>query len=85
MDLEGVCCETKRRIDLRMLINNTMLCVEIDENQHKKYIRYDENIRYDILFMDFSGKYIFMRCNPDKFIDKYNKSETHFLKQGWIC
>ena len=22
--------------------------------------------------MDFSGKYIFIRYNPDKFIDKYN-------------
>ena len=32
-DLEGGCCETKRRIYLRMLINNTMLRIEIDENQ----------------------------------------------------
>ena len=44
-DVDGGCCSTKRRIDLRMLINNTMLCIEIDENQHKKYIKYDENIR----------------------------------------
>ena len=36
VDLEGGCCEAKRRIDLRMLINDTMLCIEIDENQHKK-------------------------------------------------
>jgi hypothetical protein len=39
VDLEGGCCETKRRMDLRMLINNTMLCVETDEHQHKKYIK----------------------------------------------
>ena len=57
-----------------MLINNTMLCIEIDEHQHKKYIKYDENIRYDNLFMDFSGKYIFIRYNPDEIIDKYNTS-----------
>ena len=61
MDLEGGCCETKRRIDLRMLINNTILSIEVDEHQHKKYIKYDENIRYENLFMDFSGKYIFIR------------------------
>ena len=43
-DLEGGCCSTKRRIDLRLLINNTMICVEIDEDQHKHYIKSDENI-----------------------------------------
>ena len=29
----------------------------------------DENNRYDELFMDFSGKYRFIRYNPDKFIN----------------
>ena len=56
-----------------------MLCVEIDEHQHKKYIKKDENIRYANLFMDFTGKYIFIRYNPDKFIDKYNKSKNPFF------
>ena len=76
VDLEGGCCETKRRIDLRNLFNNTMLCIEIDENQHKRYIKQDENNRYDDLYMDFSGKFIFIRYNPDKFIDKYGKSKN---------
>ena len=76
VDLEGGCCATKRRIDLRKLINNTMLCIEVDENQHKSYIKQNEEIRYDDLFMDFSGKYIFIRYNPDKFIDKYGKSKN---------
>jgi len=76
VDLEGGCCATKRRIDLRKLITNTMLCIEVDENQHKNYIKQNENNRYDDLFMDFSGKYIFIRYNPDKFIDKYGKSKN---------
>ena len=79
--LEGGRCSTKRRIDLRMLINNTMLCIEIDEVQHKKYITFDENIWYDNLFMDFSGKYIFIRYTPDKFIDKYNTSKNPFSQK----
>ena len=29
--------------------------------------------------MDFSGKYIFIRDNPDKFIDKYGKSKNPFF------
>ena len=76
VDLEGGCCATKRRIDLRKLITNTMLCIEVDEHQHKNYIKQNENNRYDDLFMDFSGKYVFIRYNPDKFIDKYGKSKN---------
>jgi len=83
--LEGGCCETKGRIHLIMLINNTMLCIEFDEHQHKKYIKYDENIRYDNLFMDFSGKYIFIGYNPDKSIDTYNiKTNPFSKKHGFI-
>ena len=76
VDLEGGCCETKRRVDLRKLIDNTMLCIEVDENQHKYYIKQNEIARYNDLFMDFSGKYIFIRYNPDKFTDKYGKSKN---------
>ena len=39
VDLQGGCCATKRRIDLRQLINNTMLCIEINEDQHNEYIK----------------------------------------------
>ena len=63
-----------------MLINNKMLCIEIDEDQHKHDVRYDDNIRHDNLFMDFIGKYIVIEYNPDKFIDKYNIPKTMFHK-----
>ena len=76
VDLEGGCCETKRRIDLRKLIGNTTLCIEVDENQHKYYIKEKEIERYNDLFMDFSGKYIVIRYNPDKYIDKLGKSKN---------
>ena len=56
LDLEGGCCATRRRIDLRKLINNTLLCIEIDEGDHKSYIHSDEEHRYDDWFMDLSGK-----------------------------
>ena len=69
-------------MDLSMLIDNTMLCIEIDENQHKEYIKYDENIRYDHLFMDFSWEYISIRYNPDRFIDECNTSKNHFFKKN---
>ena len=31
--------------------------------------------------MDFSGKYIFTRYNPNKFIDKYNISTNPFFQK----
>ena len=56
VDIEGGCCASRRRIDLRKLINGTMLCIEIDEHQHKSYIKESETSRYDDLFMDFFGE-----------------------------
>jgi len=38
-----------------------MLCIKIDEDQHKRYIKSDENIRCDNLFMEFSGIYIYIK------------------------
>lgn len=67
-------CTTKRRIDHRKLINNTLLCIETDENQHKSYSKTDEEARYHDLFMAFGGKFIFIRFNPDKYKDASGKS-----------
>ena len=79
VNLNGGCCPSKRRIDLRKLIGNTLLCIEIDERQHRGYYQIDEENRYNDLFMDFSGKYIFIRYNPDKFKDaKGNKRNPQF-------
>ena len=57
-----------------------MLCIEIDERQHKSYIKTNEQSRYDDLFMDFSGKYIFIRYNPDKFTDKFKHVKNPFFE-----
>jgi hypothetical protein len=65
-------CSHRRRIDHRALIGNTLLCIETDENQHKRYNSEDEEIRYDDLYMIHGGKFIFIRFNPDKYNDKYD-------------
>lgn len=75
-------CVHRRRIDHRMLIGNTLLCIETDEFQHKRYDNKDEEIRYDDLYMIHGGKFIFIRFNPDKYIDKKGKSiETSVKKR----
>jgi hypothetical protein len=72
-------CTHRRRIDHRVLIGNTLLCIETDESQHKTYNKKNEEIRYDDLYMIHSGKFVFIRFNPDKFKDKHNISVNPML------
>jgi hypothetical protein len=58
-------CTHRRRIDHRKLFGNTILAIETDEFCHRGYDTYDEEIRYDDLYMIHSGKWIFIRFNPD--------------------
>jgi hypothetical protein len=55
----------RRRIDHRKLIGSTLLCIETDEFAHRGYDPLDEEIRYHDLYMVHSGKWIFIRFNPD--------------------
>ncbi len=73
VDFWGGCCATRRRIDLRVLVEHPdkglfWLCIEIDEFQHKSYAADYEEARYNDLFVDFSGRYLFLRINPDSFV-----------------
>lgn len=62
-------CSMRRRIDFWKQIGDTILAIEVDENQHKKYDICDEDARYNDLYMGFSGKWIFLRFNPNVFRD----------------
>jgi P4 family phage/plasmid primase-like protien len=67
VNYEGGCCTTRRRIDLYIFIEGTLICLEVDEDQHRYYPRYDEFIRYNEFMCDMTCKYIFIRYNPDKY------------------
>jgi hypothetical protein len=73
LEYGGCDCLNRRRIDHRKLINNTLLCIETDENQHKSYSKNDEQDRYNDLLTTFTCKYIFIRFNPDSYSDKNGK------------
>ena len=73
LEYGGCDCLNRRRIDHRKLINNTLLCIETDENQHKSYSKNDEQYRYNDLLTTFTCKYIFIRFNPDSYSDKNGK------------
>lgn len=79
--LPGGCCPSKRRIDLWRLIDDTILAIEIDEDAHRYYDAEDEAARYNDLVMDWSGKYIFIRYNPDAFILGENKFDPPFQER----
>ena len=59
-----------RVIDHRKLIGNTILAIETDEFGHRGYDQKDEEIRYDDVYMIHSGKWIFIRFNPDTNVSK---------------
>lgn len=63
----GCDCNSRRRVDFWKMIGNTILAIEVDENQHKTYNSEDEEIRYNDLFMHHSGKWVFIRFNPDSY------------------
>jgi len=63
-------CTHRRRIDHRKLIGNTILAIETDEFGHRGYDKTDEEIRYDDLYMIHSGKWIYIRFNPDNNVSK---------------
>ena len=63
--LNGCSCAHKRRVDHRRLVGNTILAIETDEFAHRGYDPLDEEIRYDDLYMVHSGKWMFVRFNPD--------------------
>ena len=71
----GCNCSHKRRIDLRKMINGTLLAIEIDEHRHARYSRRDEKNRYHDIFMVHGGKMIFIRYNPD-----HKESDLYSLK-----
>ena len=74
-------CSHRRRIDFRKLIGNTLLCIEVDEYQHKRYKNKDEEIRYDDLFMSHGGKFMFIRFNPDNYINQNGTKVNPYMKK----
>jgi hypothetical protein len=75
--IAGCDCTHRRRVDHRKLIDGVMLAIETDEFAHRNYDQRDEEARYDDLGMYHTGKWIFIRFNPDgKGVDMEDKLEV---------
>jgi hypothetical protein len=73
---DGCNCSNRRRIDFRKIIGNTMLAIEVDEFQHKRYDKNDEIARYNDMHMVFAGKWYYIRYNPDTYRDENNNIQN---------
>ena len=66
----GCDCPHRRSVDFRVLMNDTMLAIEVDEMKHaSKSYREDEVARYNDLSVAFGGKWVFIRFNPDAYVN----------------
>jgi len=63
-------CTVRRRVDHYQYIGGTVLAIETDESQHKSYDQMDEQTRENDLYMAYSGKWVYIRFNPDSYKDK---------------
>jgi hypothetical protein len=66
---------SKRRPDILLNLDDKAIIIEIDENSHKKYDCICENKRLMEISRDLNFKpIIFIRFNPDKYLDKNNNN-----------
>ena len=73
-------CDHRRSVDFRRIIGGTMLAVEVDEGQHKgQTYRDDAEARYNDLTIAFGGKWVFIRFNPDSYIDAQGRRIKGFF------
>ena len=79
LEYGGCDCNHRRRIDHRKMINNTLLCIETDENQHKTYSKENEETRYNDSVSALTCKYIFIRFNPDSYTNKKNRNANPMI------
>jgi hypothetical protein len=71
---------SKRIPDLVLTLENQVLIIEVDENQHEKYDCSCENKRLMELSLDVEHKpIVFIRFNPDSYLDREGKK----IKSCW--
>ena len=67
-------------VHLFLDLNDQIIIIEIDENQHEDYDCSCENKRLMELSLDVQHKpIVFIRFNPDDYLDKNGKNITSFF------
>lgn len=72
-------CPSRRRVDMWTILSDVIVCIEIDENQHRYYPEKDEESRYnEIVLTSTEYRYLFFRINPDSYRSKGKLLKTSF-------
>ena len=80
---KGFELQAKKRPDLRLDLGSHVLMVEVDEKQHKPYGCSCDNKRTMLLSQDVGHRpLIFIRFNPDQYIDKDGTKVPSCWKHG---
>ena len=69
--------QIEKRIDHRLLIDNTILAIETDEFGHRNYGKTNEKERYHEFLTKTSHKFVFIRFNCDANMENSN-AKTDF-------
>jgi len=75
-------CDSKRRVDMWVLIGACVLGVEIDENQHRgKHYAADAEVRTNEIAMEIGlAPFYLVRFNPDSYVTKSDKKVKGFYE-----
>jgi hypothetical protein len=59
----------RRFLDFHVMIDNTLVVIEVDENQHKYYSKEDEELRINEILhnIGLDKKMVFIRFNPSPY------------------
>ncbi len=80
-DRDNTCTPHNRRIDFQAEIDSYVLCIEVDENQHKYYDPLDEEKRIMQIYENADKNLIFIRFNPDNYIENGITKKTPLDKR----
>jgi len=73
---DNTCTPHNRRIDFQTEVGSYVFCIEVDENQHKWYDPLDEEKRIMEIYENADRKMIFIRFNPDNYIQNEELKKT---------
>jgi len=73
----------RRYIDFHCMIGDTLVAIEVDENQHRGYDKNDEELRINEILhnIGFDKKMVFVRFNPDRFTEKGKQKRVPIEKR----
>ncbi len=75
-DKDKFCTSYDRRIDFQIEVKDYVVCVEVDERQHKGYDPLDEELRIMQIYENAGKNLVIIRLNPDSYTQNGKLKKT---------